>query len=121
MEFEPKGCEKVACSPSDFSIRFYQCDPVFIDIPWWIANADWAGAGYNGDAASLQRAAGTRIVPAYAEGCGTAAGVELRSAARGQVDGVDLAGFGETIITLDGSQLVMVVHFGEGQVSLEKL
>ena len=124
--------------------ELYQGDPVFVGVVGRLADGGLAGAGYFGFGAGLKRWRGrpglgshwhlasgrgqgqdalatARIVPLYGEGCRVVAQVQARRAAGWQIYGVNLAGPGEAVVVFGGSQLIMVGHFSERQVLMEKL
>ena len=82
--------------------QLYQCDPVFIGVFGYIADGNWAGAGYLSHGAFLQLAADTWIIPLYGEGVGVIAQIEICCSAGQQINGIDLADLCKTIVVSDG-------------------
>jgi len=101
--------------------ELYQCYPVFARFVGRLADGGWAGAGYFGFGAGLKLPAGTRVVPLYGESCGIVAQIQTCRAAFGQIYGVNLAGPGEAVIVISDGHLIVVGHFSERQVLMEKL
>ncbi len=114
----PKGNRGVGATDL---FQLYQRDPVFVGVFGRMADSGRAGAGYLIDRAHPKRPAGPRVEPLYGEGCRLVAQIQTRSAAGRQIYGVDLPGFGEAIVVFNGSQFIVVGHFGKGQVSAEKI
>jgi hypothetical protein len=101
--------------------ELYQCYPVFARFVGRLADGGRAGAGYFGFGAGLKLPTGAWIVPFYGESRRAVAHVEIRRAAGWQIYGVNLAGSGEAVIVISDGHLIVVGHFSERQVLMEKL
>ena len=101
--------------------ELYQGYPVFACFVGRLADGGWAGAGYFGFGAGLKLPGGAWIVPFYGESRRMVAHIQARRAAGWQIYGVNLAGSGEAVIVISDGHLIVVGHFSERQVLMEKL